>query len=298
MPWDFAQELAQFGPTSARPILSVSEARAYCARVTRSHYENFTVASWLLPRRLVPHFEAIYAYCRWADDLSDETGPDATQHLHWWRTELGAMYAGQVWHPVFIALRETITTFAIPITPFENLLTAFDQDQRVKEYDTFDELLAYCQNSANPVGQLVLHLFGCADEARIKLSDDICTGLQLANFWQDLARDAAIGRTYMPREDRDRFGVTDGDWKGQKFTPEFRELMVFQVIRTHEFFHRGEPLLGMLPRETRVDVTLFLRGGQAVLAAIEKQNYNVWAVRPKVSKTKKLQILMWAIITK
>ncbi len=301
MGWNFARELEKYGPTGPRYDrgLSLSHARSYCARVTRTHYENFTVASALLPRRLRPHFEAVYAYCRWADDLADETGggANALRLIDWWRQELNTAYDAKPRHPVMIALRETVRRFAIPREPFLNLLIAFEQDQRKKSYATFDQLLGYCRNSANPVGHLVLYLFECFDEERARLSDEICTGLQLANFWQDVARDHAIGRVYLPEEDRHRFVYTDADFAQRTFTPQFRELLRYEVERTKEFFVRGERLLDTLPRRARVDVELFLRGGEAILKAIEDLNYDVWTRRPTVSKGQKARLLINAILS-
>src|SRR5262249_44949841 len=147
-------------------------------------------------------FHTIYAYCRWADDLADETGDDlAPALLAWWRDELGACYAGTPRHPVTVALRETIDTFDVPPQPFLDLLAALEQDQYPTRYASYDQLPAYCANSATPVGRLVLHLCRCHDEQRGALSDHVCTALQLANFWQDVARDAQIGRVYLPAED-------------------------------------------------------------------------------------------------
>ena len=278
--------------------MSPVEARAYCAAVTRSHYENFTVVSWLLPRALVPHFQAVYAYCRWADDLADETGGGvaALDLLDWWRQELQGCYEGECTHPVFIALRDTIRNFSIPAKPFLDLLIAFEQDQRVPKYDTFDQLLGYCANSANPVGQLVLYLFDTCDDAKAKLSDDICTGLQLANFWQDVARDFEKGRIYLPREDRERFGVSDEQIGAKRFDGAFRDLIQFEVQRTWGFFERGRPLLALLPRQARVDVQLFILGGEAVLRANEKQDYDVLTSRPRIGKVQKAKLLGRALV--
>ncbi len=293
MPWDFADELRKHGPDAGDKPMSLAAARAYCASVTKSHYENFTVASWLLPRALVPHFRAVYAYCRWADDLADETGGGATALglLDWWRSELRACYAGEYHHPVFTALRETISTFAIPPEPFLNLLAAFEQDQRVPKYDTFEQLLGYCENSANTVGHLVLYLFECFDGRRAALSDEICTGLQLANFWQDVARDFEKGRIYLPREDRDRFGVTEDQLATKRCNPAFRELMRWEVERTRGYFERGRELLPLLPRKARIDVSLFAVGGEAVLDAIGRQNYDVLTSRPRIGKLTKVGLL-------
>jgi squalene synthase HpnC len=301
MGWDFAHELARFGPDS--PPLSMgglSSARAYCAHVARSHYENFTVVSALLPRRLVRHFHAVYAYCRWADDLADETtgGQAALDLIAWWRGELIACYDGTPRHPVMVALRETIRRFSIPPEPFLSLPVAFEHDQRVKRYATFDQLLGYCRHSANPVGHLVLYLFECFDTRRAVLSDEVCTGLQLANFWQDVGRDLDIGRVYLPEEDRRRVGYTDEDLAARRFTPAFAKLMRFEVDRARGYFDRGEALLPLLPREARVDVDLFIHGGRAILRAVERAGYDVWKRRPEVGKWEKARLLAHAITTR
>lgn len=298
MGWDFAAELARYGPDSpGTGVPGLSASRAYCAHVTRSHYENFTVASVLLPRPLVPHFQAVYAYCRWADDLADETagGDDALRLLGWWRGELLRCYEPTSRHPVMVALADTIRRFAIPPQPFLDLLTAFEQDQRVKRYATFDQLLGYCRHSANPVGRLVLYLFGCHDEARGALADEVCTGLQLANFWQDMARDFRLGRVYLPLDDLARFGVAEADIAGSQFTHRFAEMMRFQVDRTRGYFDRGAALLPLLPGRARIDVDLFLRGGRAVLNAIERRGYDVLSGRPVVGRWRKAWLLAQAV---
>jgi len=298
MPWDFAEELRQFGPHAGDRMCGLPAARAYCSRVTRDHSENFSVASRLLPRELVPHFEAVYAYCRWADDLADETGggAKALALLDWWRFELLDVYGGRPWHPVLVALRETVNAFAIPPEPFLDLLLAFAQDQHTKSYATFPQLRDYCKNSANPVGRIVLHLFGCATPDRVLLSDRICTGLQLANFCQDVARDADIGRVYLPSDELARFGVTAGDLAARRVTPQFRELMAFQVTRVRAEFDDSEPLLATLPRAARRNVELFLGGGRAVLRAIERRGYDVLSSRPRVSKLTKAALVLRALI--
>jgi len=298
MTWDFAAEFRRFGPHAGDRVLDLGAARAYCTHVTRTHAENFSVASWLLPRRLVPHFEAVYAYCRWADDLADETagGVKALALLDWWRSELLGVYSNRPWHPVMVALQDTVTAFDIPPEPFLNLLLAFGQDQQVKRYDTFEQLRGYCANSADPVGRLVLHLFGCHTPERGKLSDEICTGLQLANFCQDVARDAAIGRVYLPAEDLTRFGVDPAAFSAKRVSPEFRALMAFQVARVREAFDRGAPLLATLPRVARRNVELFLGGGRAVLAAIERQGYDTLTRRPRVSKLRKMELMVRALL--
>ena len=294
MPWDFAAELRHFGPHAGDRARNLPHARAYCARVTRTHYENFSVASWLLPRHLVPHFEAVYAYCRWADDLADETGGGvrALALLDWWRFELLDAYGGRPWHPVMVALQDTIKAFDIPPEPLLNLLLAFAQDQHVKAYGTFAQLRGYCANSADPVGRLVLHLFGCATPDRVKLSDEICTGLQLANFCQDVARDADLGRVYLPAEDLARFGVDAADFTTRRVTPGFRQLMAFEVERARGYFDRGAPLLATLPGPARRNVGLFLGGGRAILDAIERRGFDVLSCRPRVTKFTKAKLLL------
>jgi len=285
----FAAELARLGPGRLPGPVPLRRARRYCQRLAESHYENFSVASLLLPRRLLPHFHAIYAYCRWADDLADETagGAETLGLLAWWRNELEACYAGHATHPVMVALAPTIQRFAIPPRPFLDLLLAFEQDQRVKRYDSYAQLFAYCKNSANPVGRLVLYLCEAFDEHRAELSDHICTALQLTNFWQDVARDFAIGRVYLPAEDRARFGYADADLEAQRFTPPFADLLRFQVERTRVLFLHGLPLVDLVPADVRLDIELFARGGLAILQKIEQVGYNVWRSRPTLAKWEK-----------
>jgi squalene synthase HpnC len=295
--WDFARELARHGPESP-PLAAgrLSEARAYCQYVARSHYENFTVVSRLLPRKLRPHFEAVYAWCRWADDLGDETDPEQSlQLLAWWRRELDACYAGAASHPVTVALAETVRHFAIPRLPFRKLIAAFEQDQAKKDFFTFNQLLGYCRLSANPVGRIVLHLFEAVSEKSVPLSDSICTGLQLANFWQDVARDHAMGRIYVPREDREKFGYGDDDFRAHAVNEPFRDLMRFELKRTRDFFERGRGLLPLLPRRAKFSVALFLGGGEAILDAIEAQDCDVWSRRPVVTKAKKARLMLGAL---
>ncbi|NLC55779.1 MAG: squalene synthase HpnC [Armatimonadetes bacterium] len=272
--------------------LSVAEARRWCERLARAHYENFTVLSWLLPRYLRPHVATLYAYCRCADDLADETGDpaEALRRLDHWERELERCYAGDAEHPVFVALRETIATFAIPSEPFHDLLVAFRQDQRVTRYDTYEALLGYCRYSANPVGRLVLLLCGYRDPERQHLSDCVCTALQLTNFWQDVARDAEKGRIYLPREDRERFGCTEEQIARRHFTPQFGALIRFEVERTWALFQQGALLEHRLDGWARVYVGLLARGGQEVLRAIERQGCDVLTRRPALSRLRKAML--------
>jgi squalene synthase HpnC len=293
----FAADLARYGPDGPAAPVGAAAAHAYCARLTRGHYENFSVASLLLPRRLLRHFHAVYAYCRWSDDLADEIGggPRALGLLRWWREELLRCYDGEPRHPVTVALRPTIRRFRIPPKPFLDLLLAFEQDQVVKRYDTYDQLLRYCRHSANPVGHLVLYLAEAFDERRAALADHVCTALQLTNFWQDVARDYAIGRVYLPAEDRARFGYTEDDLRANRFTPAFAELMRFEVDQTRELFNRGYPLVNDVPHEIRSDVELFIEGGLAILRKIEAIDYDVWARRPALAKWEKGKLVAGAL---
>jgi squalene synthase HpnC len=297
MPASFQDDLRRYGPDASYTV-TLEQARDYCARLTAAHYENFHVVTWLTPRRLRPAFRSIYAFCRWSDDLGDEVGDRdlARQLLAWWRGELRALYDGQARHPVMVALAGTVTEFAIPIDPFLALISAFEQDQEVLDYDTYDRLLDYCTRSANPVGHLVLYLARAHDAESARLSDHTCTGLQLANFWQDVARDRAIGRVYLPREDRVRFGVTDEQLVARRFTPAFADLLRLEVDRARALLIAGQPLVERIPGPLAVDVDLFSRGGLAILDAIARRGYDVLSARPALGKLTKLGLLMRAML--
>jgi squalene synthase HpnC len=279
---------------------SLAEAQQYCSRLASSHYENFSVATWFLPRRLRQHFVNVYAYCRISDDLGDEVA-DASASLallDQWEAELDACYAGTPRHPVFVALSETVRQFEIPQHEFSDLLRAFRQDQTVTRFDTFNDVLAYCRYSANPVGHLVLYLCGYRDPERQQLSDFTCTALQLANFWQDVTVDYAKGRIYLPLEDLRRFAVTEQDISAQRNTPAFCAMMQFEVERARDWFERGLPLVAQVDRELAVDLDLFSRGGQEILNAIERQDFAVLGNRPKISRPRKLALVARAALDK
>jgi squalene synthase HpnC len=270
-----------------------AEAQEYCRRLARTHYENFSVATWFLPERLRQDFFNVYAYCRISDDLGDEVG-DANaslQLLDQWEAELDACYAGSPRHPVFVALAETVRKCEIPKQTFIDLLTAFRQDQRISRYSTFEDVVAYCHYSANPVGHLVLYVCGYRDAERQALSDFTCTALQLANFWQDVSPDYARGRIYLPVEDLRRFGVAEGDIAAQRNTSAFCDMMRFEVERARDWFRGGLPLMEKVDRELALDIELFSRGGQEILNAIEAQGYNVLGRRPAISKSRKLALV-------
>lgn len=279
---------------------TLEEAQQYCARLAHSHYENFSVVTWFLPKHLHQHFYNIYAYCRISDDLGDEVG-DQQQSLvllDEWEGELKQCYTGTPRHPVFVALRDTVREFDIPQHEFSDLLIAFRQDQTITRFPTFDDVLGYCHYSANPVGHLVLYLCGYRDAERQQLSDYTCTALQLANFWQDVAVDYQKDRVYLPLDSMAKFGVSESDIATRKATPQFRVLLKFEVERTRDWFKRGLPLANMVDRSLALDIELFSRGGLAILDAIERQNYDVLARRPAISKPRKLWLVARAALGK
>ncbi|MDR0391045.1 MAG: squalene/phytoene synthase family protein [Planctomycetaceae bacterium] len=325
----------------------VSDAVAYCRRVARGHYENFSVASFLLPRELISPMEIVYAYCRYSDDLGDDNNgsendrKNAIEKLNQWETELNECfnYAQNsknqppqlhtnnlpVTHPIFVALIDVIRNFHLDKKPFADLLIAFRQDQTKQNYETINEILDYCRNSANPVGRIVLQLAFAADKQRklktnnkskspqkniseinfdnkividqklLDWSDSICTGLQLANFWQDIKRDSLIGRCYIPQEVALKYGV---DRERLSYNSEFRAMMCELVADARERLLNGVPLLNEIPDLIKFDIALIIRGGLAILDAIKKINYNVLKKRPTVSKLQKLNIILKTLIRK
>jgi squalene synthase HpnC len=272
---------------------SLEQAQKYTRHLATHHYENFIVATYLLPRPLRQHFYNVYAYCRWADDLADEISDprEARELLDSWETELRECYNGSATHPVFIALRETIAAFDIPIEPFCDLLTAFRQDQVVHRYTSWESVLEYCRYSANPVGRLVLHLCGYRDQERQDLSDWTCTALQLANFWQDVSADLSKDRIYIPLEELSRHDLTESDLFSRRFDKRFSDLMKGLVARTREMFLKGLPLAEKVERSLRIDIELFSQGGLAVLDAIDSIGYNTLQTRPTIKSVAKLRLL-------
>jgi squalene synthase HpnC len=272
---------------------SFERSQEYTRWLAKHHYENFTVASRLLPRHLRQHFYNVYAYCRWADDLADEISNTqlALELLEWWGQELRQCYAGSPSHAVFIALNHTIRSFDIPMQPFDDLLTAFRQDQSVTRYATWDALLDYCRYSANPVGRLVLYLGGYRDQERQTLSDFTCTALQLANFWQDVSRDLDKNRIYIPLDALESHRLVEADLFDRRFDERYVALMRELVARTRRLFEQGLPLIERIEPQLRVDIELFSRGGLAVLDAIEAIGYNTLQIRPALSHMAKLRLL-------
>jgi squalene synthase HpnC len=277
---------------------SIADSFKYCEAIARKHYENFPVASHFIPRDLRPYVFVVYAFARTADDFADEGAVTTSQrlaNLSEWESKLERSYAGDADHPVFIALQETISRCGIPKQPLADLLMAFKMDVTRDRFSTFEDLLHYCAHSANPVGRLVLHIFSWATDRAIRFSDDICTGLQLANFWQDVAIDWAKGRLYLPLEDINRFGYTEDDLARATCDERFRDLLRFQVERTRAYFNSGRPLLDEAVKELKFELRLTWHGGMTILKKIERANYDVLTRRPVISSMDKAGILIRTI---
>jgi len=297
--------LAEFGPTSSRAA-SLTEAREWCHRLTRGHGENFSVLSRFVERSLIDDFSAVYAFCRAADDLGDETESRerSTELLAWWRSELHRCFAGQASHPVFVALMPVIARHSLPQKPFGDLISAFEMDQTKTRYETWDDVVGYCKLSADPVGRLVLMLLGeRRDEECLRASDAICTALQLTNHWQDAQRDLLErDRIYVPREywKVDQFEgrlvatCRQGYAPDQMFLQSWRESLRELTVRTWELFESGSSLLPMLKPQHRPLIWLFIAGGSGTLRQIEAWNYETCLARPRLSKWAKVSLLLRA----
>ena len=281
---------------AASSTTSLEEALRYCEGLAKTHYENFTVGSWLLPRTLRQHVFNVYAYCRTVDDLGDEVEGDRLAQLDEWQRDLVRCYEGRPRHPVLVALQATIRRFDIPREPFLKLIEANRMDQRVPRFPAYTDLLYYCDHSANPVGHMVLYLFGYRDEKRQKLADATCTALQLANFWQDVSRDFDMGRIYIPLEDMERFGYTEDDLRAKRCNDKFRELMAFEVDRAGRLFQQGLKLVDLVSDGLKVDLELFSRGGMKVLDAIEQSGYDVLSRRPALTRFDKARLFVPVVV--
>lgn len=285
----------------------------FCRELTTSHYENFNVASLLIPRNKRDNIYAVYAYCRIVDDIGDEPSldfpflndldrkphwPGMSEHsrrlelLDYWESQLTLCYTGTPTNPVMYALQDTIRSFDIPITPFIKLILANRLDQDQNRYETFEDLLNYCEHSANPVGRIFLYLFGYDDELRQMYSDFTCTGLQLVNFLQDIKTDFLKGRVYIPQEDLSYFGYSEGELSDNIENLNFQKLVAFESNRAHEYLNQGYKLIDYLHGPARLDVALFSRGGGAVLKAIEQMEYKVLSNRPKLCRYDRIRIVL------
>lgn len=320
MPSSVLDQLDTYGPDHCEQ-LGYEAASAYVSELARSHYENFTVVSWFLPKRLREDFRHVYAFCRWADDLGDETGDPqrSLELLQWWQQEIDWCYEDRPRHPVFVALHRTIQKHDIPRKPFDDLVDAFMQDQRVTRYQTWEQVLDYCTRSADPVGRLVLYMCGYRDEQRQQLSDRTCTALQLANFWQDVRRDVVErDRVYLPEEAARRHGLDIATMVSairidaardpacshcapgaataspgiNALLPAYRSMMKELVDRTWPLFVEGRALWPLVSRDVRMDIRLFSLGGESILKMIERQNYNTLQSRPSLSRGAKLTLML------
>jgi squalene synthase HpnC len=276
-----------------------ADAFAYCEALTRAHYENFPVGSILVPRSKRKHVYSIYAFARTADDFADEgydsaelTEADRLASLEDWERKLEACYAGRADHPSFIALAESVRELDLPISLFRDLLSAFKQDVVKRRYENCDEVLDYCRRSANPVGRLILLLFGYRSEILHQLSDQICTGLQLANFWQDVAVDIEKDRVYLPLDEMARFGVTIEDLRQRRFSESYAALLASQVARTRDLFLRGRPLPEQVKGRLRVELRLTWLGGMRILEKIEDLKFDTLHARPVITTRDKMQLLI------
>ena len=317
-------QLDTFGPDHCRQ-LTYEQARDYTCRLAKTHYENFSVVSWFLPRRLRDDFRHVYAFCRWADDLSDEAGDQerSRELLTWWQREIDACYADEPRHPVFVALHRTIRRHDIPRKPFDDLVDAFLQDQTVTRYGSWEQVVDYCTRSANPVGRLVLYLCGHRDETRQTLSDATCTALQLANFWQDVRRDIIErDRVYVPADVAAKHGLDIATMVNalrldapESVTPHkcgscvevpsvginalrgpFCETVRELVVRTWPLFEQGRHLWPMVDRDVRLDIQLFTLGGESILRMIQRLGYDTLTKRPRLSKPAKLSLMFRALV--
>ena len=271
------------GASDRRAVL---DAYAYCERMARAHYENFPVASFFIPAEKRPYVWSVYAFARTADDFADEghrTEEGRLAKLDDWGSQLEACYRGSANHPVFVALADAAASTGIPQQLLADLLSAFRMDVTKHRYATYDELLGYCRCSANPVGRLVLQIFGHARERTMLQSDAVCTALQLTNFWQDVATDWQKGRIYLPLEDMSRFGYTESDLSQGVVDERFRGLLKFEVDRTRGLFRAGSPIVVEAPPDLHLELALTLNGGLRILRKIERASYDVLNRRPKLS---------------
>jgi squalene synthase HpnC len=279
---------------------TLEEAFDYCDRLASSHYENFPVGSRFIPKKLRPYVHSVYAFARIADDFADE--PHYVDNLRLaflenWENQLLQCLWRKPQHPVFVALKETIERFDLPVALFQDLLMAFKMDVTTKRRQRFEDLLTYCRYSANPVGQLVLLLFGYRDPELPTLSDAICTALQLANFWQDVAVDEK-DRIYLPLDDMAEFGYREEDLKAHRCNEAFRNLMRHEIARTRELFHRGRPLCDRVGRDLQFELHLVWNGGMTILDRIERADYNVFTCRPTIGLRDKIAVVAKAAIAR
>ena len=270
-------------------MVSTADAYAFCERLAREHYENFPVASILLPKRMRPHIAAIYAFARTADDFADEPGREPQARLRLldeFELRLRAAATGAGPAPddlIFIALRDTIERCRLPVQLFSDLLSAFRQDVVVNRYQTWAEIDDYCRRSANPVGRLVLRVAGVHSDIADRASDAVCTALQLANFWQDFGRDWTNGRLYVPLEEVRRHGASEGDLEATAMTEPWKSTMRTCVARTHALFAQGRPVADHVTGRLRLELRATWLGGVRILEKVEALGYDTLHRRPKLT---------------
>jgi hydroxysqualene synthase len=281
----------------------IKDAFAFCEEMARTHYENFPVGSLLVPKAKRKHVYSIYAFARTADDFADEgygtatTPADRLRLLDEWEFQLESCYRGIASHAIFIALAETVRELRLPIQLFRDLLSAFKQDVVQARYTNFDDVLDYCRRSANPVGRLILLLFEYRDEHLHKLSDALCTALQLANFWQDVAVDLEKDRVYLPQEDLWQFDYSEEELFAREFNQRYAKLLQFQVERTRQFFTQGKALPSLVRGRLAFELRLTWHGGARILELIERNGYDTLRHRPKLTHWDKV-ILLTRVISR
>jgi len=276
----------------------IAGAYRFCQELANRHYENFPVASRLMPKRLRRHVAALYAFARIADDFSDEPEYEGVrrERLLDWRRQLAEIGSKPPTHPVFLALGQTLRELDIPKQPFDDLLSAFLQDTEKSRYATFDEVLDYCRRSANPVGRIVLMIHGYRDEELFRYSDAICTALQLANFWQDVSVDLLKDRVYIPEEDFKTHGYSEADLRMGVYNERFKSLMKFEVCRARALFEQGRPLPSRLCWPLSLEIRLTWLGGRQILKLIHRLDFDVLRSRPKLQKRDWIPLLARALV--
>ena len=288
-------------PLRNQQTWAVDEAYAYCETLARSHYENFPVGSVLVPKPLRKFFYSIYAFARISDDFADEgygggySEQERLELLDEWREMLREAFANRARQPVFVALADTQAQCHLPLELFEDLLSAFRQDVVKRRYENFAELLDYCRRSANPIGRLILLLFGHREEEKHQQSDAICTALQLANHWQDVAVDLEKDRVYLPVEDLQRFGLSVEQLFAKSVSSEFQSLMKFEVERARQLFVSGKPLCTDVKGRLGLELRVVWLGGWRILDGIAENDYDVFNRRPVIKRKDKLNILIKAL---
>jgi squalene synthase HpnC len=284
------------GASSSGPLRPAPDSLAsiptFVSVDTQRRHENFPVASFLLPRATRRHLVAIYGFARLADDIGDRVRGDRLHLLDWLEAELDRAYAGAPEHPVMRRLAHTLRELDLPRRPFLQLIEANRQDQWVTRYDTYEQLLAYCELSANPVGHLVLAVLDAQTPERIRYSDAICTGLQLVEHWQDVGEDFRRGRIYLPLEDLERFGTDERDLTAPVPSPALRRLLAFEVERARHLLDVGAALVATFHGRVRVAVAGFVAGGRAAADAIERSGYDVLRSAPRATRTMVLRHIM------